>query len=123
MTHWRKRQDRVLEASGVPPSVVHALDCWAMWMRGGSVGKGYAPGSVGFSSGGITCFDDMDEAAFYVAAQAVDGIVKGFRPQQRDAICVIFLGSRTCYQLPDIDGMVIALLPVIYRGLVARGVA
>lgn len=92
-------------------------------MHGGSVGKGYAPGSVGFVSGGITCFDDMDEAAYYVAAQAVDGIVKGFKPPQRDAICVVFLGSKTYYRMADVDGMVIDLLPVIFRGLVARGVA
>ena len=123
MTRFRERQDRLLTESGVPPSVSHALECWVKWMQGGEVTKGYPSRSCGFTSGGINCFDDMDAAAENYAGRAVDGAMSALDHTARTCIGIVWLGQTIIYRRIDVDLVVIEALQIIYRGLVARGVA
>lgn len=120
---WRDRQDHILEASGVPNSVAHAMDCWVKFMKGGEVTRGYPKQSAVFAGGNITCFDDMDDAAENYAGQAVDGAMSALDHIGRTCIGIIWLGNTVYLRRIDVEQVVIEALPVIWRGLVARGVA
>lgn len=117
---FRARQERI--AADVPPAVVHAMDCWVNWMRGGVVGRGYPAKSLVFVNGGINCFDDMDDEAANYAARSVDGVVMGLDLMPRTCIGIVWLGHTIYYRRVDVEQVAKEAMQIIWRGLAARGV-
>src|ERR1017187_3423900 len=119
-----ERQNRVLEASGVPPSVAHALDHWVEWMRHGEIANGFPSKSAVIVSRGITCFDDMDAAAKSYIVKAVDGAIKSLNSFAIASIFVIWTGTREdLAAVGRIDAAAVLALKSIHRSLVLRGAA
>jgi hypothetical protein len=98
------------------------MECWVEWMRHGHGVKGYPQASVGFSSGGINCFDDMDSAASNYAARAVDGAIDSLDPISRNVIGSIWLGHSLHYKV-NLEESASEAIKVIWRGLQIRGCA
>lgn len=120
---FHDRQARVFEQAGVPPSVVQAMDCWAEWMKKGSGVKGYATHSVGFTTGGINCFDDMDSEAASYAARAVDGAVNSLDHVSRTCIGIVWLGHTIYYRRIDVEQKAAEAIRIIWRRLQVFGIA
>jgi hypothetical protein len=99
------------------------MDCWVKFMRGGEVTRGYPKQSAGFAGGNITCFDDMDAAAENYAGRAVDGAMSSLDHTGRACIGIVWLGNTIYLRHIDVEQVAIEAMPVIWRGLAARGVA
>ena len=121
--HHLQLQTRIIEKAQVPQSVASAMECWANWMRHGIGVKGYPTSSCGFASGGVNCFDDLDDAAASYAARAVDGSVEGLDHVSRSCIGIIWLGHTVRYNRIDVEEKATEAIRVIWRGLQIRGVA
>lgn len=122
--HNLDRQAGIIEAAKVPASVAVALDCWASWMRTGRDGRGYPSKSCGFATGGIGCWDDLDESNSAHMAIAADGAIKGLEIELRTCIGIVWLGHSPCTQgigVIDVDAVAVMAVKSIYRGLLIRG--
>jgi hypothetical protein len=115
------RKARVIEASGVPASVAVAMECWADYMRQGSVGRGYPKQSTGFVSGGINCFDDLGHEAENHLAISADGTIRGLSEKARNCIYIVWLDMLICYAMTDVDAEAAEAMKYIWRGLRIRG--
>lgn len=59
----------------IPASPDRILRVWAEYMSRGSVGKGYPSTSAGFTSGGISCFDDFEQEVDSGMATSVNTVM------------------------------------------------
>lgn len=120
---FEARQKRIIESSGVPQSVVSAMDSWAKWMQHGAVGRGYSTHAVGFASGGINCYDDMQEEAENYAARTVDGAVNSLDHTSRTCIGIVWLGHSIYYRRINVEEKAQEAMRVIWRRLQVFGIA
>lgn len=116
-----ERQHRVIELSGVPPSVVHAMDNWVSWMKSGGAGGGYPKASIGFSPCGANSTEDMEQAAASYSALAAHGAIKGLSEKARNCIYIVWLDMLICYATTDVDAEAADAMKYIWRGLSIRG--
>lgn len=116
------RQAAIIDRAKVPAVTATSLACWAEWMQGGTIGKGYPTKSMGFASGGVNCWDDFSEEAENHMAVACDGAIKSLSEKERNCIYIIWLGKLICYARLDVDEVAADAVKNIHRFLVIRGV-
>ena len=121
--HFLQIQSRIIESAQVPQSVASAMEDWSNWMRHGTGVKGYPGASVGFTTGGVNCFDDLDDAAANYAARAVDGAIDSLDHVSRTCIGIIWLGHTIRLNRINVEDKAIEAVRIIWRGLQIRGVA
>lgn len=78
-----KRED--LDAL-IPDNADRLLRIWADYMRRGTVGKGAPTKSAGFATGGIGCWDDLEESVDSSLATEVNTILNDMTGQHYCAI-------------------------------------
>ena len=118
-----QHQTRIIELAGVPESVAGALNCWVDWMHRSAGVAGYPKASIGFKTGGINCFDDLDDRASSYAARAVDGSMESLDSDQRSCIGHIWLDNVMPNRNIDVDKIAAEAVRIIYHGLQLRGAA
>lgn len=118
-----ERQIRTLAIAAVPMSVGNALAAWADWMRGDVVSEGLPSSSAGFATGGISCWDDLEEEGHAYAGAAVDVAVRKLDVVPRTCIEVIWLGH-SYWENKRLDLEVTAAkgIEAIYLTLCEKGV-
>jgi hypothetical protein len=73
---------------------------WAEWMySGGSVHRGYPTRSIGFTSVGVTSFDDAEDEADIALARSIDAVIEDLPLQQKKALHHCYLGSGYRYSI------------------------
>lgn len=77
-----------MSAGGIQVLGDSGLRAWRAWMVSSDHHKelGYPSTSPGFVTGGINCWDDLEESIGGVLVQAVDSIVAGLEVIERGAI-------------------------------------
>lgn len=88
------KRDRFSELINlVDPATAYILSCWANWLRGGEVTRGYPRTSAGFLTGGINCYDDLEESVNDHIAATASVIVQSMRETPRRMILAVWTGS------------------------------
>ena len=102
----------------------NALRTWARWMRSPSDLRDlwYPSTSPGFSSGGISCWDDFDDSCASALAQSVDVIVNALEVTERSAVMHEYLGSVFRGREGVLEDALERAIAKLGRALLARGV-
>src|SRR5689334_1767432 len=66
---------------------------WAAWTRAHKPKLGYPAKSPGFATGGINCYDDLQESADDHACRTMDKLVEDLKPAPRAAVRHCHLGE------------------------------
>lgn len=75
------------------------LEEWALWMRrGGYPELGYPRSSVGFASGGISCWDDLEISVDAIRNHSVEAAVGSLPAINASAIHRRYLGALFRYE-------------------------
>ncbi len=72
--------------SMIPEAVDDLLTMWAMWMKRGKVGTGYAGKSAGFLTGGINCYEDFKDSVDIGAVNTINTILSDLTHPQYSVI-------------------------------------
>ena len=76
------------------------LTLWRDWMRSHSSRIGYPSHSAGFSSGGISCWDDLAESVDGYAVRAADAAIDSLTPIHRAVLCHVYLQAVFRFRVP-----------------------
>jgi hypothetical protein len=74
--------------------VEYYLDLWRDYMQTDSHRLGYKSKSTGFNTGGVHSFEDMADEADHDAAKIVDKVIDDLPPLYKNAIYVVYLGTK-----------------------------
>lgn len=117
-----ERQRRVIELSGVPAVIGVKLADWADWMRSEKVGAGYPEKSAGFVTGGISCWDDLEDEGSAYACNATDAAIETLDVVSKVAISEVWLGCGWTMRRLDLEDVAVAAMQPLWRALMTKGV-
>lgn len=111
--------------SGLEQTVDGALRQWAAWMRGPSEIRelGYPSEAAGFATGGISCYDDLDESVLSIQVHGVDVIIAELPVLERSAVHHTYLCCVFRAREGVLEQALANAIQVIGRKMVARGLA
>jgi hypothetical protein len=67
----------------------YCLDVWREWMHHDNAKLGYPSKAACFATGGISCYDDMEEAADKAIVDAVNGVMASWREVNKSYRCLV----------------------------------
>jgi hypothetical protein len=96
---------------------------WAAWYRHCQPRIGYPGASLGFETGGITCYDDLEHECDEYAGRTVNALIDDLPPAQGCAVRRIYLGEPWRFPRYNMTMMYELARERIERGLNQWGLA
>lgn len=104
----------------IAQKIKDALAVWTNWMRYPDNSLGYPRSSVGFMTGGLHSFDDLEKTGDLYTAKSVNAIIKGLPPLQKEAVDHFHLGAKVTH--PSLENDYAHALIGLEIGLRKKGI-